>query len=152
MGITFHGMATRAILLIGLAAIALGVSGCSAHFCAGSGCDNGKIYFGSNVKQQKKSGDLSIVGKANDFKLSQNVAFVAYLTEAAGVHSITLKVTCGSHTKSTAYPVRTTGSNEVAHILNAADLQLLGITAPGKCTFFFKRGSKQLAKGSMTEK
>ena len=74
MEIGLHGLATRVALLLCLGAVALGATGCKASFCAGSGCDSGKIYFGSNWKQQKSGGSIDVVGKSNTFKLTQNVA------------------------------------------------------------------------------
>jgi hypothetical protein len=142
----------RGLLALPLFATTLGMAGCSAHFCAGSGCDSGTIEFGSNFNQPKAGGAISIVGKASTFNLYGSVAFVAHLSAKAGAKSLTLRVIHGNTTHSTPYPVHGTSSNELADLLSNITLHGLGVTRPGNYTFRFYRGTKQLATGSITEK
>lgn len=142
---------TRWALIPVLALAALSATaGCSASFCAGSGCDKGTIVFGTSFKQD--SGSISIVGKKDTFKLGEPVTMLATLSEDAGAKQLTLEVTGkGSH-RSVPYGISSASSNELANQFKRADLDTLGITASGDYTFRILRGSKELAKGSMTEK
>jgi hypothetical protein len=142
----------RGLLALLLFATTLGMAGCSAHFCVGSGCESGTIEFGSNFNQPKADGAISIVGKTSTFHLYETVAFVAHLSAKAGAKALTLRVTHGKKTTSTRYPVRLASSNELANLLSNISLRELGVTRPGSYTFRFYRGRKQLATGSLTEK
>jgi hypothetical protein len=146
------GWFARVGLVPVLLSLAVGAAGCSVSACAGSGCDNGKITFGSNIKQNSKDGTLSLVGKTGTFTLGRSLAMLAILSENAGSKSLTLDVSHSGKHRSIPYSVHSKGSNELAHLFNAADLNVVGITTAGSYNFRILRGSKVLAKGSMTEK
>jgi len=132
-----------------LAVLSLGASGCSVSFCAGSGCDSGKIFFGKHYKQS--GGSISVVDKSSSFKLGESVAMVANLNQNAGSTNLTLKVSHGGKSQSFPYHVTSTKDNIEASLFSPATLASLGVTSAGSYTFEMLRGSKQLAKGSMTE-
>ena len=150
-GISLNAIARGALIPI-LVLVALGAAGCGTSFCAGSGCDSGKIFFGSNFKQTSKNGAISVVGKTSTFRQGQNVAMVANLSENAGTKTLTLEVANGGKHVSVPYHLTSSSSNELANLFNNADLHTLKITQPGTYTFRILRGSKVLASGSMTEK
>lgn len=130
----------------------LGVAGCGGSFCAGSGCDAGKIYFGSNYKQSNSGGGISVVGRSSTFKLGQSVAMVANLTENAGTKTLTLRTSQNGRVHAVPYHVGSGKSNVFANVFTSSALAVLGVNSAGTYTFQLLRGSKQLAKGSMTEK
>ncbi len=140
------------VLAVAVILATLGAAGCKASFCAGSGCNAGKIYFGKNYKQSGNGGNISVVGKTTTFKLGQNVAMVADLSQNAKAKTLTLKVTKGGTAHAVPYNVGSPKSNVMANLFTPGDLSTLGITAAGKYNFVILRGSKQLAKGSLTEK
>src|SRR5947209_1148716 len=114
--------------------ILMGVSltGCQASFCAGSGCDSGKVYFGSNYSQPSGGGGaISVVGKTDTFKLGQKVAMVANLSENAGAKTLTLEITGPKGHRSVPYHISSTSSNELANVFTRTDLASLGVSRPG---------------------
>ncbi len=141
---------TRLALVPTFFFLAVGTTSCS--FCVGSGCSNGTIDFGTSFKQDSSGGGFSIIGKTDTFTLGQSVAMVAKLSEGAGAHSISLEVSRNSSRHTLAYHVNATDSNVLANKFTPADLTSLGVSTAGTYTFRFLRGSKELAKGTMTEK
>lgn len=142
----------RMVLIPVLMFVGLGAAGCSASACAGSGCDSGKITFGSTIKQDKKDSSLSLVGKRDTFTLGHSFAMLAILSENAGSKSLTLEVSHGGKHRSVPYSVSSKSSNELAHLFSPSDLNVVQVTSAGSYKFQILRGSKELAKGSMTEK
>jgi len=136
----------------GLVLVTFGVAGCHASFCIGSGCDGGKIYFGTSYKQAHAGGSISIVGRTSKFTLGQSVAMVANLSQKPGTLTLLLRVTRNGRAHSLPYGLSSKQDNVVASLFPASQLATLGITQAGTYSFQLLHGSKQLASGSMTEK
>ena len=145
---TIGRLAAIPVLLL----VSLSAAGCSGSFCVGSGCDNGKIFFGSNFKQSSKGGDISVVGKTDTFHMGQKVAMVADLSDNAKATTLSLQVSRNGTHHAIPYHISSAKSNVLASLFTPTQLQTLGVTSTGTYTFRILRGSKQLAKGSMTEK
>jgi hypothetical protein len=147
----WQGRLARAALLPALIPLTFVTSGCGFSFCVGSGCDSGTIEFGSDIQQSKSGGALSIVGKTDTFRPGQRIAMLAYLSEQAGTRTLALDVTSKHSHRSVPYRIADAKDNEIGTVFSRSDLNVLGITTPGTYTFRVLHGSKELAKGSMTE-
>ena len=141
---------TGGLLTGSLVLSAFGMAGCQASFCAGSGCDAGKIFFGTNYKQT--SSGISVVGRSSTFTLGQSVAMVANLSQNPNTLTLTLRVSRNGKATSEPYRLTSKQNNVLASLFTSSDLTTLGITQAGTYSFGLLRGSKQLAGGSMTEK
>jgi hypothetical protein len=142
----------RLAIVCVLLPISAATSGCGFSFCAGSGCDSGKIYFGGDIQQSQGGGAISLVGKTDTFHLGQNVALLANLSESAGTTTLALEVTGKNLHKTVPYHIQNAKDNEIGTVFSPSNLSALGVTSPGTYTFRVLHGSKQLASGSMTEK
>lgn len=143
---------TGVIVAPALVLVSLSVAGCHASFCAGSGCGgSGKIDFGTSYKHAH-GGDFSIVGKKKSFKLGQNVAMVGHLTGTAGTKALTLKATRNGTAHSLTLHIPSSRDKVVAATLAPGNLTFLGVTHPGNYTFRLLGHSKQLAKGTLSER
>lgn len=141
------------MVIVGLSLGAtVGLAGCHASFCVGSGCNRGTIEFGKSFQQSRKGGDISIVGKKSTFRLGQDVAMVAHLSQNAKTKTLALRVTGNGDHMNVAYPVSAPTSNVLAYGFSPKNLAAFGITKPGTYTFELLRKTKMLAKGSLTEK
>jgi len=124
--------------------------GCGINFGGGNG---GRIEFGSSF--QKTSGqDITIVNPHSRFHLSQNVAWVAHLSQAAGSRTLTLSILRHGRRDTplfgTPITIRHVNPhwNALASGVPARYFLSLHATAPGTYILKYSRGSKILAQGS----